>query len=489
MSVRVRFAPSPTGSMHVGNVRTALFDVLLARSLGGSFVLRVEDTDRNRYDPQSLEDIYGSLRWLGLTWDEGPDIGGPHAPYVQSERLERYQAAAERLLSGGHAYRCYCSSQRLAQLRESGHVGYDRHCRDLSEEQRRSGEASGSGSVVRLRVPEEGSVGFEDGILGTVERAAADITADPVLLKSDGFPTYHLAAIVDDAEMEISHVLRSQEWVPSTPIHLLVQEALDLPRPAYLHLPSVNGPDGRKLGKRHGATAVAEFRERGYLPEAMVNHLALVGWSPGDDRELFSFDELAAAFSLEGINKAPGIFDHGKLDWFNGQHLRRLDDAALAQRVRPYLAEAGVDVGGALDAAAALIRERLTVLADAPQWLSFLGQDPRLSAAELTPKRLDAAATAQLLRAAQPLLEPVWAGADAADDAVDASLRQLADDHAAKFGDLMMALRMAATGSKVSPPLFGTMRVLGAEATRRRIARAIDTLTAAANANGGATSD
>ena len=473
--------------MHVGNVRTALFDVLLARSLGGTFVLRVEDTDRSRYDAQSLDDIYASLRWLGLTWDEGPDIGGPHAPYVQSERLERYRQAAERLLSGGHAYRCYCSSERLAQLRESGYVGYDRHCRDLTDNERRSGQAGGATFVVRLRVPEEGSVGFDDGILGTVERAADDVTADPVLLKSDGFPTYHLAAIVDDAEMEISHVLRSQEWVPSTPIHLLVQEGLGLPRPAYFHLPTINGPDGRKLGKRHGATAVAAFRARGYLPEAMVNHLALVGWSSGDDRELFSFDELIAAFSLDGINKAPGIFDHAKLDWFNGQHLRQLDDATLAQLVRPYLEEAGVAVGSSLVAAAALVRERLTVLADAPQWLSFLGDDPQLTAADLTPKRLDPAATAQLLTAAGPLLDPVWAGEQAdGDDAIDTALRQLAERHTAKFGDLMMALRLASTGSKVSPPLFGAMRVLGADATLRRIVAAVATLTAAGAANGDA---
>ena len=478
MSVRVRFAPSPTGSMHLGNVRTALFDALHARSGDGALVLRIEDTDRSRFQPESLEDIYASLRWLGLTWDEGPDVGGPHAPYVQSQRLDRYAEAAERMLVADRAYRCYCSTERLAALRNSGHVGYDRHCRGLSVEQRRDRDAAGGGSVVRLRVPAEGILAFDDGILGRVDRNAADVTADPVLLKSDGFPTYHLAAVVDDAAMEISHVLRAQEWLPSTPIHLLVQEALGLPRPLYYHLPQVNGPDGRKLGKRHGATAVAEFRARGYLPAAVVNHLALVGWSPGDDRELFSFEELVAAFSLDGINKGAAVFDHAKLDWFNGQHLRRLDDESLADLLRPYLDDAGIDAGDALQPAAALIRERVTVLADAPQWLAFLGDDPRLAVDDLTPKRLNADATARLLSESEPALAEVWLPA-AADEAIDGELRRLAARHDAKFGDLMMALRLAITGSKVSPPLFGAMRLLGPDATTRRLHTAVDTLGAA----------
>ena len=499
MALRVRFAPSPTGRLHVGNVRTALFVYLLARAAGGTCVLRIEDTDRRRYDPEALADIYDNLTWLGLRWDEGPGVGGPYAPYIQSERVARHRAVAERLVATGHAYRCYCDAARLQRVRAT-HNGYDRHCRNLSAEERSRREASGAASVIRFRVPLEGSTRYDDLLLGSIERRNCDINPDPVLLKSDGFPTYHLAAIADDHAMAISHVLRAQEWVSSAPLHLLIFEACGWQPPRYAHLPAVNGPDGKKLGKRHGATGVHEFRRRGILPEALVNYLALLGWSPGDDREFFSLAELEHSFSMERLGRAGAVFDHKKLEWFNGHYIRRLPPARLAVALRPYLREAGIatavsgagpasadlasaGAGGAAatpseTALAALLQERITVLDEAPRRAAFLGPDADLAAEELVPRRLTAAAAATILQQASPLLEPIPAAAG--EHALEERLRELARAEGVKFGDLMMTIRMATTGSKVSPPLFGSLRLLGEQRLRVRVARALATLRAAA---------
>ena len=482
MEVRVRYAPSPTGRQHVGNVRTALFDYLLARATGGTFVLRIEDTDRRRYDPDALADVYDTLNWLGLRWDEGPDVGGPHAPYVQSQRVDLHRAVAERLVAAGRAYRCYCSAERLERVRAAGH-GYDRHCRDLTPDARAAQERRGAPSVIRFKVPLQGATRYEDLLLGPIERANRDINPDPVLLKSDGFPTYHLAAIVDDHEMRISHVLRSQEWVSSAPLHVLIFEACGWQPPRYAHLPAVNGPDGRKLGKRHGATGIDEFRRRGFLPQALVNYLALLGWSPGDDRELFRLDELERAFSLERLGRAGAVFDHRKLEWFNGQYIRMLSPARLAAAMAPYLRAAGVELADEDRklALAALLRERLSVLDEVAQRAAFLAADRKLSAEELLPKRLTAAQAAALLRAAAPLLQELTPEADdtspeAADHSLEERLRELAVAQGVKFGDLMMTIRLAATGSRVSPPLFGSLRLLGGERVRGRLAHALSTL-------------
>ena len=494
MAPRVRFAPSPTGRLHVGNVRTALFVYLLARAAGGTFVLRVEDTDRRRYDPDALADIYDNLTWLGLRWDEGPGVGGPYAPYIQSQRLAGYRAVAERLVATGRAYRCYCDAARLERVRAT-HNGYDRRCRNLSAEERRRREERGAASVIRFRVPLEGSTRYDDLLLGSIERRNSDINPDPVLLKSDGFPTYHLAAIADDHDMAISHVLRAQEWVSSAPLHLLIFEACGWQPPRYAHLPAVNGPDGKKLGKRHGATGVHEFRRRGILPEALVNYLALLGWSPGDDREFFSLAELEHSFSMERLGRAGAVFDHKKLEWFNGHYIRRLPPARLAVALRPYLSGAGItaairgadpesaDEDGAAaspaeTALAALLQERMSVLDEAPQRAAFLGPDADLTAAELVPRRLTAAAAATILQQASPLLEPIPA-ADG-EQALEERLRELARAQGVKFGDLMMTIRMATTGSRVSPPLFGSLRLLGEQRLRGRLARALATLRAAA---------
>ena len=474
MAVRVRYAPSPTGRQHVGNVRTALFDYLLARSCGGTFVLRIEDTDRRRFDPGALQDVYDTLSWLGLRWDEGPDVGGPYAPYVQSERLDRYRAVAERLLRNGRAYRCYCAAERLERVRAANN-GYDRRCRNLTPAEHAAAARRAAPSVIRFKVPLEGATRYEDLLLGPLERRNADLNPDPVLLKSDGFPTYHLAAIADDHAMRISHVLRAQEWVSSAPLHLLIFAACGWQPPRYAHLPAVNGPDGKKLAKRHGATAIGEFRRRGFLPAALVNYLALLGWSAGDDRELFRLDELERAFSLERLGRSGAVFDHRKLEWFNGQYIRMLSPQRLAAAIAPHLQAAGIELEERERAAlAALLRERLTVLDEAPQRAAFLAGGAPLTAAELVPKRLTAQRAAALLRAAAALLQEPPRAAD--DQRLEERLRELAAAQGVKFGDLMMTIRLAATGSRVSPPLFGSLRLLGGPRVRRRLAQALATL-------------
>ncbi len=312
MSVRVRYAPSPTGLQHIGGVRTALFNYFFARANGGTFILRIEDTDQERSHEEALEDLYETLAWLGIDWDEGPGRGGDYGPYVQSQRFELYRSYAQQLVDDGKAYYCYCTPQRLDALREeqqqkkSRMQGYDRHCRDLTEEQRSAYAAQGITPVIRLKVPLEGKTTFHDELMGDITRKNTDISPDPVLLKSDGFPTYHLANVIDDHLMGITHIMRAQEWIPSGPLHILLYEAFGWDPPKYCHLPMVMGKDGQKLSKRHGSTAVRDFRRAGYLPEAVVNYISLLGWSYDDKTEFFTREELEKVFSLEKINKPPG---------------------------------------------------------------------------------------------------------------------------------------------------------------------------------------
>ena len=476
VSVRVRYAPSPTGLHHVGGARTALFAYLLARSAGGTFILRIEDTDRARFDPAALADVYDSLSWLGLRWDEGPDVGGPYGPYIQSERVECHHAVAERLVAAGNAYRCYCDAERLERVRVAG-SGYDRHCRNLTSAERHQRESGGAPSVVRFKVPLEGTTRYEDLVLGRIERANRDINPDPVLLKSDGFPTYHLAAIADDHQMRISHVLRAQEWLSSAPLHQLIFQACGWQPPHYAHLPVVNGPDGKKLSKRHGATSVGEFRRQGYLPEALVNYIALLGWSLDGSSELFSAEELERSFSLERLHASPAIFDLDKLRWMNGTYIRALPMAELAKQLEPYLAEAGArQPVSAAPAVAELLRERLTVLRDAVPMARFLfAEPPEYDGEALVPKRLDPAQTAQVLQRTVDLLETACA---ADEHAAEQAFRDAARELDVKFGDLMMPVRVAVTGSRVSPPLFGSLRILGAAVARDRLRAALVKLDA-----------
>jgi glutamyl-tRNA synthetase len=346
MQVRVRFAPSPTGTPHVGNLRTALYDWLWARHTGGKFILRVEDTDQKREVENGMELITESLRFLGLDWDEGPDIGGPFGPYRQSDRLPIYGRAVDELLAKGAAYKCYCTPERLEQMRQEQQARgettrYDGRCRRLSADERAAHERAGDPSVVRLAVPREGSTTIHDFIHGDITIANQDVD-DQVLMKTDGFPTYHLAVVVDDHYMQITHVLRGDDWISSFPKHVLLYQAFGWEIPEHGHLPNVLGPDKKKLSKRHGATSVTQFRDDGYLTEAMVNYLARLGWAFDDKQELFTAQELIADFTLDKIQRSAAVFDHTKLDWMNGYYIRQLTDDELARRLLPFLTRAGL---------------------------------------------------------------------------------------------------------------------------------------------------
>lgn len=486
MSVRVRYAPSPTGLQHIGSVRTALFNYFFARSQGGAFVLRVEDTDRERYREDALEDLFDTFAWLGVQWDEGPDVGGPHGPYKQSERRELYREHAELLVEKGFAYYAYDTPEELSAERdaaESGSksYGYDRRFRDMDEAALAEYRERGIAPVIRFRGPLEGTTEFEDVVLGRIKKKNKDIIADPVLLKSDGYPTYHLANVIDDHYMDITHILRAQEWIPSASLHVLLYEAFGWEPPVFCHLPMVMGKDGQKLSKRHGATSALEFRRQGYLPGALMNYVSLLGWSYDDSREFFSREDLERVFSIEKINKAPAVFDYKKLDWFNGSYIRELEDAELEELLAPYLEEAGVvddpptaEQSRLLATAVPLVKERLKKLSDVTELLRFLfkeieNHDPE----SLIPKRGDATSAATYLEEAREVLNK---HRDEDDEAIEEAFRARAEELGAKLGDLLTPVRVAVTGSRVSPPLFGSIRLVGFNTALERIDTAISTL-------------
>jgi glutamyl-tRNA synthetase len=491
MNIRDRYPPSPTGLQHIGSVRTALFNYLFARSQGGTFILRLEDTDRSRYDERYVQNIYDTFSWLGFRWDEGPDLGGRCAPYVQSERTALYKKYAAELVDRGQAYYCFCSAERIEKIRQereaahSSESGYDRHCRAVPPEEAAQRAAAGEPYTVRLKIPLGETTKFCDHLLGDIEWKNDDINPDPVLLKSDGFPTYHLANVVDDHLMEISHVLRAQEWLASTPLHVIMYRSFGWEPPQFCHLPMVMGQDGKKLSKRHGATSIDEFRKQGYLPEALINYVALLGASYEDGRDIYSLKELETLFSLDNLNKAPAIFDYKKLEWFNGQYIRMKSDVELASLCLHSAKTAGlfgsagaeptVEQGKTFIAAMPLIRERLTFLHEAAGKIAYLFSDPPLPPAEeFIPKKLERAGTIRLMRLGRELVQPL---AEAQDDAAaEAYIKEQAEKNAVKLGDLMMPLRVAITGSRVSPPLFGSLRLLGAEQSLQRVDRALQLL-------------
>ena len=487
MEVRVRYAPSPTGLQHIGGVRTALFNYFFARSQGGKFILRIEDTDRERYSDESLQDLYDTFEWLGIDWDEGPDRGGDYGPYVQSERFELYKKYAEQLIAEGKAYYCYCTPERLDALRQQqqkdkkSQQGYDRHCRDLSVEKRADYKSRGLKPVVRFKIPLEGKTVFHDLLLGDVKRKNSDINPDPVLLKSDGFPTYHLANIIDDHMMKISHIMRAQEWLPSGPLHVLLYEAFGWEPPQYCHLPMVMGKDGQKLSKRHGSTSLRDFIAAGYLPEALINYVSLVGWSYDDSREFFEKEDLEKLFVLEKLNKAPGVFDYKKLDWFNGQYIRKLSDTQLIEKISPYLTEAGCirnppteSQQSMLDGLVPIVKERLKLLSDIVPMTAFLfGDIADYAAEELIPKKQDAAGALEILRLGKPLIEKL---SQLDDEALEEEFKALSESSGYKLGDLLAPLRVAVTGSRISPPLFASIRLLGLDTALARIDAAMGKL-------------
>jgi len=480
-AVRVRFAPSPTGYPHLGNIRTALFNWLFARHHGGVFILRIEDTDMARKVEGAVDVILDSLRWLGLDWDEGP--------YFQSQRLSVYHEAAQRLLDEDHAYLCYCSPERLEtmrqeQMKRKQPPKYDRRCRNLTQWQRTQLKAAGATSVIRFKTPLEGETTFHDLIYGRVT-FKHDTLDDFVLLKSDGYPTYHLANIADDHLMAVSHVLRAEEWLSSTPRHVLLYQALGWQAPQFAHLPMILGPDRAKLSKRHGAANINEYQKEGYLPEAMVNFLALLGWSLDDRTELLSREELIRHFSLERVGKTGAIFNKEKLEWMNGVYLRRLSLEEFARRATPFLDKDLPDlVKRPLDESyvsqvLSLIQERAKTLAEVSQLASFFFLDElSYDTGLLLKSKLDAKSAAEAITIASQQLEQAatW---DAA--TLEGILRSLATELNLATGELFGLLRAAITGRTAAPPLFQTMAVLGKEKCLRRLKVALQLLPASLN--------
>jgi glutamyl-tRNA synthetase len=471
----VRFAPSPTGYLHVGGARTALFNWLFARRYGGAFVLRIEDTDLERSSDEMVSGILDGLRWLGIDWDEGPEIGGPYAPYFQSARLARYREIAEQLVARGHAYYCYCDPEALkaerhaAQQRGEGYK-YDRRCLALPADDVVRREAARQPRAIRFRTP-QGSTRFGDLVRGDIA-FANDTIEDFVVLRSDAHPTYHLSVVADDIDMRITHVVRGEDHISNTPKQVLLYAALGEPLPAFAHVPLILGADRKRLSKRHGATSVSEYARQGFLPEAMFNFLALLGWSPGTDREVFTRDDLVAVFSLDGISGGNAVFDPEKLEWFNAQHIAALDRQRLERLVRDELQQAGLwrdEYEGPrrdwLHTVLDLLRPRLKKVADVADYgRPFFVEDVEYDEGAVG-RHLSDPALASLLETLADEYERVPFDGPA----LETTLRALAERAGVKAATLIHAVRVAVTGRAVSPGLFDVLVVLGRERAVRRL--------------------
>ena len=491
--VRVRIAPSPSGPLHLGTARTALFNFLFARHTGGTFIFRLEDTDQARSTEAYELDILDGLHWLGIRWDEGPGIGdeperGTYGPYRQMQRLARYTEAATRLLAEDKAYYCYCSPEELDAERkrqEAAHepTRYNGRCAHLTAAERVAFEAAGRSPVVRFRIPKDRTIVFDDLIRGHMEINTGALGGDLVIVRSDGAPLYHFTVAVDDAAMAITHVIRGEDHLSNTPKHILLFEAMGSPIPRFGHLPLILNPDRTKMSKRKAQTAVADYRAQGFIPEGFVNYLALLGWSTGTEEEVLSMAELIERFDLSTVNRAGAVFDRERLEWLNGQWIRRLPPPELIDRLRPFL-QAELDAGRidrlpSDDEVAALLpvlQGRLPTLAAVGDIVGFLfvkELDP--DTAILIPKRWDAATTAAALVAARCTIAEVGRVCWEADE-IEPPLRLLVEDRGWKAGDLFMAIRVAVTGRTATPPLFDTMVALGYERTLARLDRAIEKL-------------
>ncbi len=484
----MRFAPSPTGYFHLGSARSLLFNWLFARRHGGAFILRIEDTDRTRYHEEAVSDMLDGMRWLGLDWDEGPEVDGPYGPYYQSQRLSLYQDYAQRLLDSGHAYKCYCSLEDLEQMRQEQQQrglpsGYDRRCRTLTARQQAEREAQGMVPVIRLKVPLTGTTSFHDLIRGQIE-VENERLDDLVLLKSDGFPTYHLAVVVDDHLMRISHVLRADEWIPTTPHRILIYDALGWTPPLFAHLPIILSPTGQgKMSKRKTVDAdgreynvlIHEFRAAGYLPEAMFNFLALIGWAYDDKTEILTRQQIIQNFDLTHVSSAPAKFSYDKLDWMNGVYIRSLEVDDLAGRLLPFLSRVSpaVDVE-TVRRITPLVQERLTALADVVAWTDFFFTDKLdLEPESLIEKKMTAEQAIQVLEQSYQVLSELPTFDE---QSIEDGLRAKAEEMGLKARQFFGTLRIAATGKKVAPPLFGTLAILGREKVLQRVARARELL-------------
>lgn len=478
MTVRLRFAPSPTGYLHIGGARTALFGWMFARRHGGQFILRIEDTDEKREVPGAVENIMASMRWLGIDWDEGPDVGGPYGPYVQTERAALYQEWAHWLVDNGYAYKCFATPEELAEMRQvleakGDRSGYDRRYRDYPPEKVAELEAQGKPYVIRFKMPLEGVTVVEDLIRGGVTFENSQMT-DYVLLKSSGLPTYHLAHVIDDHFMQISHITRGDEWLSTAPLHFQLWAAFGWQRPLYAHMPVILNPSGKgKLSKRTQSfvdgqwqvlVRVEEFQEQGYLPAAVDNFIINVGWSSGDDQEIFTVADVVPRFDLTDVNPSPTSLPYAKLDWINGQHIQQMEPIELAKAIKPFLEAAGFEVNiAALLAVAPSMRVRLKRLTEAADFLHFLFADDEpltLTAADLVHNQLPAEAARQGYAAVRDFVGET-AVYDL--DTISAAITQIAESvtTTGKAGPFLGRLRLAITGQQVSPPVFESMLALG----------------------------
>jgi glutamyl-tRNA synthetase len=479
--IRVRFAPSPTGDLHVGNIRTALFDWAFARHTGGTFIFRIEDTDKERVTDEYIQRAIDTLKWLGLNWDEGPEVGGPNGPYLQSERLNIYKEWADKFLASGAAYHCYCSSEELEAERERQRAanvapGYGGTCRNLSAEQIEKFKAEGRNPVLRMRM-DDGATTFVDEIRGEVSFDHKYVP-DFVLMRADGSPLYTLAVAVDDVLMKVTHVLRGEDLLSSTPRQIQVYKAMGLKSdqyPTFAHLPFVMGQDNAKLSKRNGEVSIAWYREQGYLPEAICNYLALLGWSPGDDKEDISMQELIDLFEVHDVHSSPARFDMKKLEAINGDKIRALSAEEFLSRALPFLKEAEVITGtneeiSLVKQALPIIQERIVKLGEIPAILKFLFVDDLVIDSESKEKIKDDLSKDVLKRALEVLeLLGIWSH-----DSIESALRAaLIEDMGLKPRIAFGAVRIAATGSHISPPLFESMELLGKDASISRIKAAI----------------
>lgn len=471
--VRVRIAPSPTGDPHVGTAYAAMFNLAFARRHGGQFVLRIEDTDRSRYVAGSDEQIFSVLRWLDLTWDEGPDVGGPYAPYRQSERLPTYREAVDRLVAQGNAYLCWCSTERLTEMREAQQAakqatGYDRRCHGLTREQRAGMPGFTETPVVRMYIPDDAKLSFTDAIRGETNAPRPD---DQVLLKADGFPTYHLAVVVDDHAMGITHVIRGEEWISSTPKHIMLYRWLGWEPPVFGHFPLLRNTDRSKISKRKNPAArLRWFQEEGFLPEALVNFLGLMGYSMPDGQEIFSFEEMSASFDLARVNTVGPVFDVEKLTWLSGMYMRKLTDSQFLDAATPFLPD-GVTVDDIRPLVAPL-RERTRKLSELPDQVSWLAGDTvEVTAEALAKQGLPAGESPAALEAVAgelALLDPFEPAG------IEATLDKVCGALGANRRRLFMTARVAVVGKPVSPPLHETMAALGRDRTVLRLRAAAE---------------
>ncbi len=473
MTVRTRVAPSPTGDPHLGTAYMALFNCAFAKKHGGQFVLRIEDTDQARSTTESEQVIFDALRWMGLEWDEGPDIGGPYGPYRQSDRLDHYTKHAAELVEGGHAFHCFCSKERLAELRRAQQSAgetprYDGHCIGMDESDKARRVESGEVHVIRLRVPDDGECTFEDGLRGAITIPWQQVDMQ-VLVKSDGFPTYHLAVVVDDHQMDITHVLRGEEWISSVPKHVLLYQYFGWDMPSHYHLPLLRNSDQTKMSKRRNPTSINYYQRCGYLPEALLNYLALMGWSMPDEREIFGFDEMVEALDVDRMSTGAPVFDTEKLNWLNGQYIRGMSSSAFMDRVADWAVNRE-----RLAELVPLIQERTERFIDLlPQVDYLLGERAEITQASFAHKDLGEGDCLRILDHTLRTLERMrsWQRDDLFEE-----LKSLAEAMDVKFRDFLFPLFVAVSGREVSLPLFDSMAFLGPDLTRTRIRTAIDTL-------------